>query len=266
MENTNLFRAIVRSIYSMQLYEEVASRWSLLRAIGYMTLVAVLFFGIILIIQSYRLLYQPLAVLEQMANQFPMITFKNQVASADQTSPAIISFAKSDTPFIVVDTKDQIIDVLATPGNIFIQSRGVILKGDEILRAYPYSDMIKGVYGPKEIKHTLKLVGESVFPLAIFTLWILYIVSFFITSIIWAFIVGIIGRIYAFFAKRSLHYRWVVRMALLAASPALILTALLSFVHISFLLHRGMVSYLIFVLVYVLFAIYKMPKKEETAS
>ena len=237
------------SFYSRALYRDIGTNW---KGTGFLYLL------LLLAICWLPIMYQFDRGLESFATKeapifiakMPVFTVKNGQISIDKPLPFIVS-DESGNPFIVIDTKAKYADLIQQPGQIFVSDTEIIVKkeGGQV-QVIDLPKDLTTVMGPAQV--TTALNGFKSW--AVFILYPILVLSSYIYRILQALIYAGIGcLILAPIMKVKLNYTTVLRLSVIAVTPAIILNTILSLLAWSFPFES--LFYFVITMIYLMFGL-----------
>lgn len=217
MQRYNMFQAFVLSFFSKELYRDVAFNW------GGKTFLY-LFFLVVLswitsTIQTQSVLNVAVkAHADEYIQQVPILTFKEGKLSTPENRPYIIKNTKTSETIGVIDTSGQFKTLEAAHANMLLTQTDFITRSDkDQTKITPIPKNISAVVDPqvvgKQIKHYVSYLWIPIF--------IMLVVVGYLYRIIQSLIYALIGKI---FAGRGVHYSQILQIAMVAITPALVLS------------------------------------------
>lgn len=213
------WRAVYKSWYSKDVYRDAAHCW---RGLGFRYLIGLLFglwfiasIHVHILVREFVLDY-----LKPVVSQIPRIDIKNGVATLDRPDQVFqISDPRNGRKLISFDMTDSPTPAPTSIDGIFVEKRRILfhLKGKEQIYDFEKEkdQTWEWTYHPKILDAIATWSG--VFVLGVF--WI----SSFILCALQALLFGLVGKVIAMFAKRRLTYPQLVRVSIVAMTPALII-------------------------------------------
>jgi hypothetical protein len=219
LKKTDPWKAVYKSWYSIDVYRDAAHCW---RGLAYRYLLFTLF-GLWLIASVHiQIIMHEFFVgyVKPIMQQLPKMDIEHGVMTIDRpdkvfqvisprTGKAIISFDMSEKPPLPGLDED----------GIFVEKKRVLfhLKGKE--HAYDYAKMKDTSFEWKYYIQVVDFFGNwsGIFLLALF--WM----SSFIFCALQALLYALVGKVIAMFAKRRLTFPQLVRVSVVAMTPALII-------------------------------------------
>ncbi len=231
MKNFSFYHPYWLSFYSKDLYRDVAKNWKGIAALYLFTLLAIALIPDLVHLNDRinRFLRDDAP---QIVEQIPRITITKGIASIDKPVPHVIREPDTGMVFGIIDTSGEIIslenreaDVLLTKTQLMVRDR------NERVSIYELS-AFKDMQFDKHDAHGLLNTISSWIVYALYPV-ILFISFFF--RLIQALLFAVIGMFFAKRLKADLTYQQLLRIAVIALTPVIILSALFDWLTYSFL-------------------------------
>lgn len=240
MSEYNILQAIYMSFYSKRLYRDVAKKWSAKAFLYLLVIIALSWIVAIIEIQSaVSIAYKNNA--EKMVRQIPIITLSNGELKTPEDRPYIIYDPSSNQKLAVIDTSGQY-KTLEAAGVDFLLTKNELMtqpKPDET-RTYKFPTSMNLVIAPEAIN---KFILDFAWIFWI-CLYFLLIIGAYTYRLIQALIYAIFGKIMASLSNITLSYEEILKISMVAVTPAIILAIVLDFFKISFA-YQGFLYFLI---------------------
>lgn len=211
--------AVYKSWYSPDIYREAAHCW---RGLGFRFLLGLLFglwllaaIHVQIVVREFVLDY-----LKPMLQQMPKIQIKNGIATVDRLDEVFqIKDPRDGRSLIYFDLTDSPKRVQSGDDGIFVEKRRVLfrLKGKD--QVYDFEKQKDQLW---EWGYHLRILDALANWSGGIVLGVFWIASFIICAL-QALLFGLIGKLLAMFAKRRLSYPQLVRVSVVAMTPALII-------------------------------------------
>lgn len=223
MKQYSYWRAIVMSFYSKELYQDVNKNWGS-DAIFYLLLVVALSWLPGIFQMQLALKNEAPQVLEAYVEQFPEISIKNGVATTPENRPYYIKSHESNQVIAIIDTSGQYksldkanVDILMTQNEIISRDH------EDSIKIQTIPAKLTMQVKPQEVKETLLKWLPW--------LWLLVlpavVIFSFVFRVIQAAFYGVFGKIFSLLMDVSLPYTSIVRLAMVAVTPAIVLSTIL---------------------------------------
>ena len=257
MRRYGFFQAFYKSFYSCDLYRDVENNWGA-EVVWYLALLLT-FCWIVTVVNiqgAFTRSYEQLAAM--IVPQLPVIHIKEGRTITPENRPYIIRNPQTREILIVIDTsgKYQSLNqihtmMLLTKNKITYQVNAKEVK----LRQLPNDLTLQIV--PAEAKHVIgsiiKWSWVVFFPLLLFLS--------FLYRVIQAFIYALLGKFFALLADIPLNYMSIVKLSMVALTPAIVVGTLFGWFNITF--PYQWLFYFILSMSYLVFAIRIHRKKRQ---
>lgn len=231
MRTTSLLRAIPRSFYSKELYQEVGRAWPGL-GFGYLltaiSIIALPFIVIAMLYSTTITLDEPFDA-NYIINQIPEMNIKNGEISTQVTMPYYIKDKKAGQTVAIIDTTRSVIDwsqqmkdhkVLVIVGKKQVLLNKKPEEGERTLYDIPENTNMV-VNGNTAREFATKILGYGWIVILIIAPFM--ILTWFIFRIVVMFLYGIFAKVISVVSRGSLSYIDCVRLASVATTPTLVL-------------------------------------------
>ncbi len=247
MRRYSIFHVPALSFFSKDLYIDVGQNW---KGVNFLYLLLLLAFcWIPAMINLHRGISNfvnneaPAVV-----NQVPEITITDGQVSIKETQPYYIKDPDSDEPLAIIDTTGQIESLEDTDVFFLLTGNKVIIKESNFEeRSYDLSNVKAFAVDSERITGWLhigrKFLAVVIFPIAL--------LSSYVYRIVQALIYAAIGLVFASFCKTTLSYAALIRLAVVALTPCIIVGAILDLAETSIPYYL----YIVAALVYLFFAV-----------
>ncbi len=249
MSQYGIFEALFMSFYSRSLYRDVAKNW------GGKTFLYLLILGLISWIVFTAQIQSKLSAMyvsqsDAYVNQFPVMNIKDGHLSTPEKRPYIITDPQSHQVIAVIDTSGQYTTLEQAKTDFLVtETKMISHPAQDEVREYNIPTTYNGDIIPGEINTALKkFMGFLWIPLFISVVLLAYIYH-----IIQALIYGVLGVLFGKMQGVSLNYSQLVQLAMMALTPAIIISTILDACHINFPFQ--MLMYFIVEIGYLMFGI-----------
>lgn len=250
MKKYNIFHPILLSFFSKDLYRDVARNW---RGNAFFYLFILL---AICWIPATYLMHQGMnTFLENrmvpLIKQMPTIKIHHGEVSIDQPSPYIIREPHTNRIIAIINTSTEITSPAQTKALLLLTKDKLYVRHSEKeMRVYSLKR-----FDNQEITKVLLLrIVNFVKTWGVFLLFPLLLIVSYLYRILQALLYAAVGTlVFAKISKASLDYQQILRLSIIAVTPAIILSTVLSFFHINFSYQWTL--YFIITLLYLFFAI-----------
>jgi hypothetical protein len=227
MRQFGFFHPLWMSFYSKELYADVAWKW---QGTGFLYLLFLLTVCWILVtVQIHRGLSSFIDVEgPAFVDKVPDIEIANGRATVDAPQPLIVKDPNTGSPLLIVDTTGKYNSLKDTPGKILLTATTFETRDDfGKIQSIPLSQMPpmkinKGMV--VEWMETLRAWGAIV-------ILLVCLPCSFVYRIVQTLLYAAIGTIFCQSFRRNLEYGRLLRLAVVAVTPAILLGTLLSLVY-----------------------------------
>jgi Protein of unknown function (DUF1189) len=259
MKRYSVFHPFVLSFYSKSLYQDVGKHWRGTGLAYLLLLLAVCWAPVLLEMQLGFTLF---AAHEGAAlvKQIPAITISKGEVSTDVETPYFIKNPKDGTILAIIDTTGKYTSIENTSAKILLTKNQLISKkSDYETRTYDLSNIQSFHLDQARSQHWLDLARKwllvAAYPLAL--------LFSFIYRAFQALLYALIGMIFAKVMKAALNYLALLRLAIIAVTPAVIVNTIHSLGPAK-TPYWGLICFLIAML-YLLFAVKANTEPEAAA-
>ena len=222
MKNFSLFHPYWMSFYSRDLYRDVAKNWKGIAALYLFILLA-----IALIPDLVHLNDRISRFLRddgpQIVEQIPTITIRNGIASIDKPVPHVIREPDTGMVFGIIDTSGEIISLENREADILLTKTQLIVR-DKNQKVSIYE--LSGFKDMQFDKHDAHGLLNSISKWVVYALYPVILLISFVFRLLQATLYAAIGLLFAKRLKVDLTYQELLRIAVIALTPAIILSAL----------------------------------------
>jgi len=230
MPRYNIFHPWILSFFSMDLYRDVARNW---RGTAFFYLFVLLVTCSLL--TTYIFNYSFGLVLEHavqsMVSDMPTISITDGDVSIDQPVPYYVKDPEEGDVIAIIDTSGKITSLDETKAIVLLTKNKLFMRNDH--------DEVRIITLPKNLN--MSLSEEKIVPimdkLKFFMPFILFPIIVLIAygyRIVQAFLYGFLGFIFSRILRVPLDYLSLVRLSVIAVTPAIIIATLLRFLGIGF--------------------------------
>jgi hypothetical protein len=247
MRRYSILHIPVMSFFSRELYRDVGLYWRG-TCLGYL-------FGLLAVCWIIPMVQFHLAISDfvkdeapKMISQIPTLTIKDGEASIEEPQPYYIKAPDSNEVLIVIDTTGTITS--PTDANAFglVTKTGLTLKEDDTQsRTFSFREI-------KDFKLNQAKINGWVNTFWFITKWLMYpfvLGGSYVYRIIQALIYAAIGMLFASSCKTQIGYQALLRLAVVAVTPAIIFKTIVDIVGVGFsgvgLLYFGMTMAYLFI-------------------
>ena len=247
MRRYSIFHVPALSFFSKKLYIDVGQNWKGANFLYLLLLLA------ICLIPTMINLHRGISNFVNneapaIVNQVPEITITDGQVSIKETQPYYIKDPDSNEPLAIIDTTGQIESLEDTDAFCLLTGNKVITKKSEFEnRTYDLSNVKAFVVDSERITGWLQ-IGRKFLAVVIYPFVLL---GYYMYRIVQALIYAAIGLLFASFCKTTLSYAALIRLAVVAVTPCIIVGTILGLTDTSI----PPFLYLVAALVYLFFAV-----------
>ncbi len=247
MRRYSIFHVPALSFFSKKLYIDVGQNWKGANFLYLLLLLA------ICLIPTMINLHRGISNFVNneapaIVNQVPEITITDGQVSIKETQPYYIKDPDSNEPLAIIDTTGQIESLEDTDAFCLLTGNKVITKKSEFEnRTYDLSNVKAFIVDSERITGWLQ-IGRKFLAVVIYPFVLL---GYYMYRIVQALIYAAIGLLFASFCKTTLSYTALIRLAVVAVTPCIIVGTILGLTDTSI----PPFLYLVAALVYLFFAV-----------
>ncbi len=224
MRKFGLFHPLVLSFFSQPLYQDVARNW---RGITFLYLLLLL--AICWLPHMFRLQAELTKFVEKDSaralQQIPRISINNGEVSTDVETPYFINDPDTGKPFVIIDLTGEFESLAGTEAKVLVTKNQVFVRNRPTeTRVYDLSGIKEFSVDRARVEGWLEL-AQRWFVIILFPFTLSFVYGY---RLVQAFIYGLIGLIVAKILHASLPYMALVRLAIIAVTPVLILDTVIS--------------------------------------
>jgi len=284
MKQYGCFQAIFMSFYSGKLYRDVARNWGA-SIFLYLLLLLIICWGILMVPLQRNLNQGISEMMNDMMTEWPKtITVKDGIVSTPENRPYFIKDNKTNETLIVIDTSGKYTQLQDTQAGMLVtkdtlmywnnsphaEEVHAVVKKDESEQAVSIEMMdnngkmtIEKI--PNNLSFTMDPVKAKAFFLKIMDwLWILLlplmVIASFLYRILESLFYALIGKLFAMLASIPLLYVDIVKLAMVALTPAIVISTILECLG-KWSYHTGL--FFMLSIAYLIFAVYANRQKKE---
>ncbi len=232
MERTNFFLGLIFSFFSSKFYREVAKSWRG-RSFVALAIFLAIFWIVLVFVGGFFLISQGKKFSHEIAQQMPVITIQDGLASTVQKKPTFIyvfgSRSQKGAPFAIIDTHKQVSNFEQSKAIVLVTQKQVIVKQNKYeTKQYDFTKKYDGAYGPSDAQ---KLGDKLLFILAPIAFGLLAIIAFAMSyafAMFLALIFALLGWILGLMMSREARYWDVYHIAMIAFLPAITVSLILA--------------------------------------
>lgn len=228
MQRYSMVHPLYLSFFSKSLYQDVARNWKGLCLTYLFALLALSVIPGVMKIRTNLINFFNTDA-PAFVKQMPTITVKDGKVSISKPQPYYIRDEKTDKPVMIIDTTGKVSSLSHSPAVVLVTKTSVIIKTDEDeTRTFDLSDV-------KSLVVTRKVIYDWMDSFQDWSAFIFYPLALFFSFIYHIFEVlffAAIGHMFARSLQARLPFSSVVRLAVIAITPSVILGTLLAVVQI----------------------------------
>lgn len=262
MQRYNILQAIFMSFYSKDLYRDVAKNWNGKTFVYLLFLVALSWVAFTIKMQlGLNEVYQKDT--DKVVTQIPVLTIKDGKITTPENRPYFIKNPDTNETIAIIDTS-------GTYKTLSDAKTGILVTPSEVI-TQPNANETKINHVPNNLNLTINPTTingyiHAMLPFAWIFLFIFFTFASFIYRIIQALIYAIIGKIICAIVFAPLRYSELLQIAVVAVTPAIVLSAVLDFWIVKFPHH--LLLYFILAMIYLTFGILanKQPRENQSST
>jgi len=247
MRKYSIFHVPALSFFSKKLYIDVGQNW---KGVNFLYLLLLLAVCLILTMINLHRGISNFVNNEASAivNQVPEITITDGQVSIKETQPYYIKDPDSNEPLAIIDTTGQIESLEDTDAFCLLTGNEIITKERKFENTtYDLSNVKAFVVDSERITGWLQ-IGRKFLAVVIYPFALL---GYYVYRIVQALIYAAIGLLFASFCKTKLSYAALIRLAVVAVTPCIIVGTILGLAGTSI----PSFLYLVAALLYLFFAV-----------
>ncbi len=223
MKQYGWFRAMVMSFYSRNLYRDVAQNWGI-GTFFYLFLLLAICWSVLMFHLQPSMNFHAAQAINDIMPQLPEpMKIKDGKLVTPENKPYIISDSGTKEVIAIIDTSGKYTDLETIKTPLLITQDKIFYAENNSIRTFMLPANWNTDIIPAEIKDViLKIVSF---------LWIILLPIFLIGSFLYrifqSVFYALIGKLFAVFAKIEVSYVEVVKLAMVAISPAIIISTVL---------------------------------------
>lgn len=257
MKRFSIIHIPLLSFYSKELYKDVGLHW---KGVGFAYLLLLL--AICTVPRIFKFQRDLSRFIDKEAPPFvervPRITIANGEVSVDEPQPYYIKDPDSNDVLVIIDTTGEIQSLEGTEAFALLTKTKLIHRQSEMeYRTYDLSKVEEFVLDKERIMGWLKFIKKFTIP----ALYPFLLFGSFVFRIVQALIYAAIGLLFALWCKVKLSYAALLRLAVVAVTPCIIVRTLfeLASVHLPW---AGLWYFLV-AMAYLLFGVKATAQAEE---
>lgn len=224
MKKYKLYQPLLLAFYSKPLYRDVAQNWRGL-ALRYLLLITLLC-SLVFACRAFYLGTHALVVSQTLVDQLPTITLTQGEVSVDKPEPFYLKDPETDRVLAIIDTTGQVSSLDNTTALALLTKNSLLIKENNDVKSHDLSHFKDQVYTHAVISKYL----HDLFYGLVFIAGVLAIPFYFLLGLIEALFYSGLTKL---FLRTGLSYQAVYRLAVVALTPAFILSAILTVLGIS---------------------------------
>ncbi|MFH0909899.1 MAG: DUF1189 family protein [Planctomycetota bacterium] len=238
MRRYGIFHPFLLSLYSGELYRDVAQRWRGGRA----TALLMGYLGLLLgasLLPTLRQIHEKLAgfverIPPEIVRDFPEILIERGILSIDRPVPYVIEAPVPGdpgrkTPFILFDTASEVPPLEKTEARVVVTRSAVHFRKNGDWETQSLAGVEAYSFGKNKLAFWLFLLRHST---AQFAILLLFWYGYRMTAVL---CYALVGLIYCEVRLVNLNYPALVRLSILASTPAVLLSTVRNALSLSFL-------------------------------
>lgn len=231
MKKYSCFEAMYMSFYSRDLYRDVAKNWGA-------GVVLYLFILLFICCASMMFVYQPMInvafkqLVDKIGPQVPPMSISNGVLSTPENRPYVITDPDTHQVTAIIDTSGKYTNMNTVPSGtmILITRDTTYYLDDSTLKVNKIPSNITVDIKPAQIEK----VGVNV----VHWTWVFFlpalVLGAFIYRLLQSLIYAAFGKFFAALSNVQLNYNEVLKISMIAVTPAIVLSTVLGWFHIEF--------------------------------
>ncbi len=249
MRRFNIFQPFWMSFYSKPLYRDVGQKWSGVGFLYLLLLLALCWIPMMFMMDRAvdNFVY---GYANHVAKNIPEITVTNGIVTIDKEVPYFIKDNKGNI-FAVVDTTGDYTSLMHSPAQIILtKSKFFMKEGDGKIKEVQIPPTANFTLGQTQVQQGLGFIGRW----SAYITYPIMVLASFIYRIIQVLIYAAIGALILMrVMKVKLDYQQLVRLSVIAVTPAVIISTILSLLGISFPFEW--LLYFVLAMAYIMFGI-----------
>lgn len=258
MSQYNVLQAIIMSFYSKKLYRDVAMNWGG-KAFLYLLLLVALSWILFTIQVQFTLnkIYEKDS--EKLIPQIPVMTIKDGKLSTPENRPYVITDPENHENLVVIDTSGTYTTLEQAHSNFLITQTEMITRSKPTeTKTNQIPPTLNMVIDPSVVNEFVK----KFLGFAWIILFVVFTISAYIYRIIQALLYAIIGKLFAVVVQIPLSYDKILQVAMVAVTPAIVLSTIFDFFNISFAYQE--LFYFILSVLYLFYGVSANKNRPET--
>jgi len=188
-----------------------------------------------------------------LVEKLPRITITNGEVNADVPQPYYIKNPDGNGIFAIIDTTGQINSLVDTGAYALLTKTKLILRESDVeYRIYDLSKMKDFVLDKNQIMSWSNYVKKYLF----LVLYPFVVLGTFLLGIIHALLYGVIGNLFASLCRIKLSYDSLLRLAVIAVTPCIIVTTVFVAAFSRVLIENSLMFLMLFMMVAMLYLLF----------
>ena len=227
MKEYTIFHPLFMSFYSKSLYRDVARNWKVKTAFFYL-------FFLLAVCSVLSLIGLSWAVsaaiksqfVRQIVVQIPPIWISQGEVITEQAAPYTIEIPQSDYPLAIIDTSGEITSLNDTQALVLLTKSQLLFRRSAFEEPESVDlSKVDEFYIDRDRAHRWLRSAGRYFVIILFPF---YLLIAFVYRSVQVLIYAIIGTIFAHFLEAQLSYPALIRLAIIAVTPVLLIDTLFS--------------------------------------
>ncbi len=221
MQQYGIFKAIVLSFFSGDLYRDVAQNWGGKAFLYLLVLLAITWIPACFVAQKgTTVAYDKFSA--SVVNQVPVLDIKEGKISTPENRPYVVKDEKGEV-LAVIDTSGQYKTLQDSNSKVLVTEKEVIMesKPNEI-KTYTIPADTAVTLDPVKVNETIK----SFLPFLWLILYPILVIFSFVYRIIQALIYGVFGKIFSAATGAYLSYGQTIQLSMVAITPVVIISTI----------------------------------------
>lgn len=255
MKQYNFLQAIYMSFFSRNLYRDVVANWGA-EVILYLFFVLFLCWVVLMLFIQPAINQFAAVVTKEYAGQIPPMKITNGVISTPEKKPYYIKEPGSNNVVAVIDTSGKYQTVENMPANVLVTANEVMYKSNpNEVKIQKLSSNLNTEIEPT----TLGILINKYAHYAWILLFPVALLFSFFYRLIQALIYAVLGKIFAAFSNVTITYGQVLKLAMVAITPTLLISTILDLLIAGFPFEW--LAYFILSMSYLIFALSAVKQK-----
>lgn len=214
--------ALYMCFFSKDLYRAVVREW---KGLGYLYLFTLLVTVFVVLggMLQYTVRHAVETYVYPILDDFPTMTLNGGKLAIDKPSPYYVREKKSGQAIVTFDTDDKISEVQGDAG-VLVTSSQIMIKSASKSEIRELSQLPDGELTPAIMRSWCKALVDWGVPGLMAILFPCFLIMCFVQSLIY----GAIGKIFTNITKSKLSYGELIRLSVVAMTPAIMLHAVCS--------------------------------------